>query len=116
MALLNGVIRLEVLFMTMEFKRSVYFTGNAFHNNGVLAYSKLTGNAFHNNGILAYSKLTGNAFHNNGVLAYSKLTGKYFDNRGIQKQSESFSYSLGPGIVIQILPNCKVIVYERKIN
>lgn len=73
-------------------------------------------NLHHSNGTIKWNELTGNAFHNNGVQAFNKLTGMFYDSIGVIEKKENLSFRIGTGISMQILPNLKITVYDRKVD
>jgi len=91
--------------------RTAYSLGVAYHDNGRTAHS--LGVAYHANGRTAYS--LGVAYHDNGRTAYS--LGSFYDKAGkIIPGKSTFSVTLGPGIVMHLIPNFKITVYDRKIS
>lgn len=58
-----------------------------------------------------------NSYHSNGTTKWNDL-GKSYDARGvlIKKDSFDFSFSIGTGISLHLIPNFKLAVYDRKIT
>jgi hypothetical protein len=89
---------------------------NTYHSNKQIKWNSITGHAYHDSGKQAFNSVTGHAYHDNGKPAFNSVTKKFYDKVGHLVSNASFSFSLGKGIAMLIIPNIKITVYGRKVN